>query len=345
MMSGELSRAAIRVPISWVAAALAMFGCAQWETAEAVASGGGGAAAADLCAGQMPASVPSPVDLVLCGANGSSAAFAFGDGHGDLALGCASGDTGPGVFFGLYLAYGYGYLSKAPLGYAAWPSADGFVGMSVYPNGPFELHARDGGMLASLPGTHVLAGPRSLLVATVGAAGISVQAFSGAPQVVAAAPAGVSVGGAGDANGDTLLLWQTYGDNTAWARWLGPDGAPVTDAFKVAPWAQASIRDPLPLAGGGMAMQKFADPRWRGVIASLATAESAPPSWLSSRGGFFLARHGTAMAFTTGELLAADGTSCGSLGLGAPLVGVGLDGTAVTAPDSKTFRMWPQLLH
>ncbi|HUJ26206.1 MAG TPA: hypothetical protein VLW85_09320, partial [Myxococcales bacterium] len=79
-------------------------------------------------------------------------------------------------------------------------------------------------------------------------------------------------------------------------------------------------------------------------IGSRASSETPPPAWLSSRGDFFLARGGAAMAFGDSELLAGDGTSCGSLGLGAPLVGVGLDGTAVTAPDSRTFRIHPQLL-
>jgi hypothetical protein len=48
------------------------------------------------------------------------------------------------------------------------------------------------------------------------------------------------------------------------------------------------------------------------------------------------------MAFGS-EILAADGTVCGTVDLGAPLVGVGVDGTAFSARSEKTFRVHPQL--
>jgi len=299
--------------------------------------------AADACSGLLPSKIPPGANIVLCGAGGTSAAFAFGDAHGAVALGCASHDVGPGAFFSLFLPMPSGFVSKAPLGFEVWPQPEGFAGASRYPDGAFELHERDGAVVATQAGAHVLAGPSSLLIASVSAAGISVQQFGGAARVVASAPANVSVGGAGDVSGNTLLIWQTYGEAGAHARWLGPDGAPITDAFAVAAWMQAAIRDPVALAGGGLAMRTYADPMWRGVVRTGATAEDAPPSWLASRGGFFLARGGAAMVFGD-EVLAAGGTSCGKLDLGAPLIGVGLDGTAVTAPDQKTFRIFPQLL-
>ena len=165
-------------------AAMVMFGCAQSERgAEAAAVAAASAPAADPCAGLMPAAAPEPIDLVLCGSGGESAALAFGDAYGDLALGCAAGGAAE---FGLYLAYRSGYLSKAPLGIAVWAASDGFVGETA--GGPFELHARDGSTVAAIAGAHVLAGPRSLLVATVGGGAVSVQAFGGAPRAVASAP-------------------------------------------------------------------------------------------------------------------------------------------------------------
>ena len=182
-----------------------------------------------------------------------------------------------------------------------WPQADGFVGVSKYPNGPFELHERDGAVIASQAGAHLLAGPRSLLIATVSSAGIGVQRFGGAAQIVASAPAGVSVGGAGDVNGNTLLLWQTYGETVAHARWLGPDGAPLTDSFTVTAWMSAVIRDPEALPGGGLAMRQYADPIWRGVVRPARRSSDAPPAWLSSRGDFFLSRADKGMAFGNEE--------------------------------------------
>ena len=325
-----------------------MLGCAQSETAAAVGAGltspPAPAPATDACAGLMPAAAGPSVDLVLCGFNGNAAAFAFGDAHGDLALGCATHDAGPGAFFGLYMPMNRGYVSKAPLGYSVWAQPDGFIGVSKYPAGPFEQHERDGGVVASQTGAHVLAGPHSLLVASVSSAGIAVAPFGGTPQVVAPAPANVSIAGAGDVNGNTLLIWQTYGETSAHARWLGPDGAPLGDAFALAAWMQAEIPDPAPLADGSLAIATHSGPMWRGVIRAPQTAESDAPAWLTTRATFFLARGGAAVVFPDGEVFAADGTSCGNLGLGAPVVGVGLDGTAVTAPDAKTFRMFPQLL-
>ena len=72
------------------------------------------------------------------------------------------------------------------------------------------------------------------------------------------------------------------------------------------------------------------------------TVERAAPGWLASRGDFFLLPEGRAMAFGT-EILAADGSSCGTVNLGAPLVGIGVDGTAFTARSQRTFRIHPQL--
>jgi hypothetical protein len=48
------------------------------------------------------------------------------------------------------------------------------------------------------------------------------------------------------------------------------------------------------------------------------------------------------MAFGS-EIVAADGTRCGTVNLGAPLVGIGVDGTTFTARSQRTFRIYPQL--
>src|SRR5438093_792409 len=101
------------------------------------------------------------------------------------------------------------------------------------------------------------------------------------------------------------------------------------------------------LAGGAIAIA--AEPQsgvatrsWRGIVAAGDTIERAAPGWLASRGDFFLLPQGRAMAFGT-EILAADGSSCGTVNLGAPLVGIGVDGTAFTARSQRTFRIHPQL--
>jgi hypothetical protein len=48
------------------------------------------------------------------------------------------------------------------------------------------------------------------------------------------------------------------------------------------------------------------------------------------------------MAFGT-EIVAPDGRSCGTVDLGAPLIGIGVDGTAFTGRSERTFRIYPQL--
>jgi hypothetical protein len=151
------------------------------------------------------------------------------------------------------------------------------------------------------------------------------------------------------ASGATLVIWQVYGDSNATARWLARDGSPATAAFSIAGWTDMAPATAA-LAGGGIAVAAqpesgVSSRRWRGVIAPGAAFETAPPSWLASRGSFFLLPGGKGMVFGSSgsEILAANGTVCGTLDLRGPLLGIGLDGTAFAGPDERTFRIYPQL--
>src|SRR5436309_2312640 len=127
---------------------------------------------------------------------------------------------------------------------------------------------------------------------------------------------------------------------------LGVDVRPLRDGFIA---SEGSYLLPPPtydfLAhdGGFRAPQSGVATRsWRGIVVAGDTVERAAPGWLASRGDFFLLPEGRAMAFGT-EILAAEGSSCGTVNLGAPLVGIGVDGTAFTARSQRTFRIHPQL--
>ena len=330
-----------------------------------------GTSVADVgaCPGILPARPSCAADLILCSGvspsttgtlHGTWAAAAAGDGRGGLALACGNADVGPSRFFSLYLPMPSGFVSKSFLGYAAWATQDGFVTVGTSPAvASYLFRAQDGSALASVPaGGPIFVGERSIVVLRVAQQGadaaISAQGYrtDGTPLGEAqplATLAGVSAselmfGGAAEVGGRTLALWQVYGQSGAWARWLAADGAALTRAFAIQGWTD-HVPDAAALAGGGVALPALpgAGQAWRSVVASGATAEEPAPSWLASRGAFTLFPGGRAMLFGT-EVVAAGGTRCGTLDLGAPVLGIGADGTAVTARDPKTFRLYPQLL-
>jgi hypothetical protein len=313
--------------------------------------------------------VSCAADIVLCtgvstggnGVGGTFAATATSDGRGSLALGCGNSEVGPRLFESLFVPTPAGFVSKSSFGYHE-PAAtqDGFITISQYlPPTPYEFRAHDGDVLGTQDalGGRLFAGLQSIVLVRVAAQGkdtvITAQAFRAdgsaagivsAVATLAGVPAGsVMLGGGADVQGNTLPIWAVYGQQGASARWLGPDASPRTRVFAIADWLD-HVPEARALAGAGLAIPADGSgPFWRGVVESGATAEQPAPQWLASRRGFALMRGGRAMAFGK-EILAPGGTRCGTLDLGAPLLGVGLDGTAVTARDQKTFRVYPQLL-
>jgi hypothetical protein len=179
-----------------------------------------------------------------------------------------------------------------------------------------------------------------------------------------------------DRMGNTLALWAStarFGANTWAGEWFDPAGnaGPVFEALTgVVPTQTLALFDRV---GSGLFLSDGF--HWIGQIDALATGFTAAPPWLVTRINttLHMARGGTAYAVVplqsasanceqTIELVAADGTSCGSatftVGGGAcdttgPIV-VGYDGTVVqelpstretcTAANHQctcTYHAWP----
>jgi hypothetical protein len=315
------------------------------------------------CPGVMPAAPACAGDLLLCGGTTSSSLGVSGnfasaaaiDGLSGLALACTAADNSA-TFYNLYLPMPSGFVSRAPLGAGAWATQDGFVtvGRSTGPS-PMVFRAQDGSELSSAPAaSRIFVGERSILAVRAAQQGSDVlltaqgYATTGAPlldaQPVAtltgASSGSLMLGGAATAGGSTLLIWQIYGQSGASARWLAADGTAPGAAFALQGWT-SGIPDAAALADGGVALSTGT--AWRGVVAAGAASETPAPQWLASRGPVQLFPGGRAMLFGI-EVLAPDGTRCGTLDLGAPVLGIGNSGTVVTARDQRTFRIYPQLL-
>jgi hypothetical protein len=304
----------------------------------------------------LPAAVTCAADLLLCNGSSNRPASAIGDGRGSAALFCA-GDAGTSRFGDLFVPMHGAFVSRMPLGADVRPLADGFVtatdGSTTSPPS-WDFLAHDGSLRASLPAGFLLAGPdRAVLVRASGST-LLAQVFAADGTAGATAELGalhapadrLMLGGAVDVSGAALIVWQVEGEPRASARWLGADGAPATLAFEVGGWPQV-IPAAAPLAGGGIALAGVplgggSEPHWRSVVAAGRAVEDPAPAWLADRGSFFLLPGGKAMAFGA-EIVAPDGSSCGTVDLGAPLLGVGVDGTAIAAQDARTFRLYPQL--
>jgi hypothetical protein len=305
------------------------------------------------CPGILPAAVTCAAELKLCNGTSSRAVAATSDGSGSLALSCAN-EAGPSRFNNLFVPVRSGFVSKMPLGVDVRPLSDGFVSSSRQSGSGFDFLAHDGTLRASQPPGFLLAGADGAVIVRLSGSTLQAQSLAadGTEKATVAlasvtAPAGsLMLGGAVDAKGATLVIWQVYGESRAGARWVGAGGAAATPAFALEGWLDV-IPPAAALAGGGIALASPPpsgdnQPRWRGVIPPLGTAEHPAPAWLASRGAFFPLPGGKAMAFGT-EIVAADGTSCGTVDLGAPLAGVGVDGTAFTVLDATRFRLHPQL--
>jgi hypothetical protein len=317
------------------------------------------------CPGLMPRPSACAADISICsglatgpsGASGNTVAGATSDGRGSVVLSCRRADVGPPLANFLFVPTLSGFVSKAGLGVDVRPLRDGFIasqGSYLLPPPEYDFLAHDGDLRASQKGGVLYAAANGALLVHAGSGQLIAQALDAVGTVRGtsafasfAGPAGnLMYGGAMTARGSTLAIWQVYGEANASARWLGADGAPASDVFLIAGWTD-SAPQAAALAGGAVAIAAQPESgssarRWRGLVAPGATAEAAAPAWLSSRGSFFLLPGGKAMAFGS-EILAADGTVCGTVDLGAPLVGVGVDGTAFSARSEKTFRVHPQL--
>jgi hypothetical protein len=308
------------------------------------------------CPGILPAAVTCAADLALCNGSSNHPAAATSDGGGSLALFCSS-DAGTSRFGDLFVPRRGGFVSTMPLPDDVRPLADGFITSSgTLTTSPpsWDFLAHDGSLRASQPAGFLLAGPHGAVL--VGMSGSALVARSlqadGTPgtttelATLQTSADRLMLAGAIDVSGAALVIWQVNGEARASARWLGANGAAATAAFGIQGWLDG-IPAPAPLAGGGIALARATftgdtQPQWRSVVAAGRAAEDPAPAWLAGRGSFFLLPGGKAMAFGS-EIVAPDGTSCGTVDLGAPLLGIGVDGTAIAAQDARTFRLYPQL--
>ena len=318
------------------------------------------------CPGLLPAAVTCAADLTICsgvryppegGMDGNKAVEATSDGRGSVVLSCHRADVGPPLLNFLFVPTRSGFVSKAGLGVDVRPLDDGFVvseGSYILPPPSYDFIAHDGDLRKGQRGGTLYASATRAVIVRLTNGEIVAQSFSAAGELAATAtvasfsgyPGSLMLGGAMNASGATLVIWQVYGESKASARWLAADGTPATAPFSIDGW-KSDVPHTRTLAGGSIAIA--AEPpsgvyilRWRGVIAPDETVERPAPAWLAARGGFLLLPEGKAMAFGA-EILAADGTICGTVDLGAPLVGIGLDGTAFAARNARTFRIYPQL--
>jgi hypothetical protein len=317
------------------------------------------------CPGVMPKPSSCAADITICsgigsGANGvygNSASAATSDGRGSVVLSCHRADVGPPLLNYLFVPTRAGFVSKAGLGVDVRPLRDGFIaseGSYRLPPPAYDFLAHDGTLRAAQKGGALYAGADGAVVVQAADGLLIANSFAAdgtlkttATIATFTAPAGsLMLEGAMSSAGATLVVWQVYGETSASARWVGPDGSPASPPFSISGWSDSAPRVAA-LAGGAIAVAAqpesgVATRKWRGVIGAGETAERPAPPWLSSLGDFLLLPGGKAMAFGN-EILAADGTGCGTVDLGAPLVGIGVDGSAFSARSEQTFRVHPQL--
>ena len=317
------------------------------------------------CPGVIPPTASCAAELTVCAGLGSGANGVYGnivsratsDGRGSAVLSCQRSDVGPADLNFLFVPTRSGFVSKAALGADVRPLRDGFItseGSYVLPPPTYLFLAHDGGFRASQKGGTLHAGPDGAVIVRAVNGQLLAESFAadGTAKTTAVigaftgSGADVMPGGATSSTGATLVIWQIYGEGAANARWLGADGSVSGAAFSIAGWT-SSVPQAAALAGGVIAVA--AEPQsgvtartWRGIVAAGEMAERPAPAWLASRGDFLLLPEGRAMAFGS-EIVAADGTRCGTVNLGAPLVGIGVDGTTFTARSQRTFRIYPQL--
>jgi hypothetical protein len=317
------------------------------------------------CPGVIPAAASCAAEITICsgiragidGLQGDSASAASSDGRGSVVLSCRRADVGPPQDNYLFVPKPSGFVSKALLGVDARPLVDGFIssrGSVLLPPPEYDFLAHDGDLRSAQRGGVLYAGPGGAVILRLDGGQLIAQSFGADGTLRATSTVGAFAGSAGNlmvagsmtTKGATLIVWQGYGEADAAARWLAPDGTLATGTFPIAGWTESA---PFTAALSGGTVAVAAQPpsgatsrNWRGVIAAGDTSEQPAPPWLASRGDFRVLPGGKAMAFGS-EIVGADGTVCGTVDLGAPLVGIGVDGTAFAARSERTFRIYPQL--
>jgi hypothetical protein len=248
------------------------------------------------------------------------------------------------------------FVQNAALGDSAFGTSGGFLSVSHSVNGSpapqWQFFADSGAKTASYDqGTSAaFVGPAGVEIAFVQNGSLAVQRYGfdgaprGEPQIAGPASGSVLIGGATDVNGHTLIIWGAYGVQGVSARWFAPDGTAETGAFPLSGWGQ-NIGSSSPLPKGGVAVGGLIGPRWRSIVAEASTSET-DPGWLADRDdGFTLVLGNRAMAFGS-EIVSPEGTSCGTVDYGAneTLLGIGVDGTALTTADGATVQVYPSFL-
>jgi hypothetical protein len=305
------------------------------------------------CPGVMPAAPTCETQIAAC--DGLTATHATSDAKGSLALFCSTQDITPSPGYSMYSPGDATFTKGAVLGDSAYGTTSGFLAVSHSVNGTpapqWEFFTDAGAASASYDqGTGAaFVGPAGVEVATVANGSLVVQRYGfdgsprGAAQVAGDASGSVLLGGATDVNGHTLIIWGAYGVQGVSARWFAPDGTPETAMFSLSGWGQ-NIGASAALPGGGVAVGGNVGSRWRSIVAEASISETDAPDWLANRDdGFALVLGNRAMAFGS-EIVAPDGTSCGTIDFGAPLLGIGVDGSAIASSDGKIVSVYPGFL-
>lgn len=334
-----------------------------------------GVSTAASCAGLLPALPTCAAEITACsgwhnsslGPSGSTTVRGDSDGAGSLALYCANVDVGPSPGFTLYLDGPSGFAKGVHLGDQVWSLPSGMVALTTsYSQRPppyYDFVNHDGALLGNLAqgASQIYVSPATIEIATPEPATGGVQVFAqqvgadGAPQGpratvsdFIATTSALWLGGAADDRGGTLIVWSVNGQANSYGRWLDAAGQPATPVFTI-PLSSAQMGGAAGLtAGYGVALANSSG-RWSWVAAPGSTALTPAPAWLSAHtGAFRLVRGGRALAFAPAftkavEVVAPDGTSCGTLALPGN-ASIGADGTVFATVTDKTFRVYPQLL-
>jgi hypothetical protein len=168
-----------------------------------------------------------------------------------------------------------------------------------------------------------------------------------------------------DVQGNVLGAWQQDGGASIDAQWFGPDLAPLGSVFPLG----SSPPFVEPLAERGFALSSSADDPelWTGVLDPFASAVAPVPSFRLDRGtrAQWPVFSGKAYAFSdascavaswpcptaSAEIVAADGTSCGSLTMrnadGSARSFILTRGGTIIDPEPQppgSYRWWPGVL-
>ena len=190
------------------------------------------------CPGLLPAAVTCAADLTICsgvgyppegGMSGNSAVGANSDGRGSVVLSCHRADVGPPLLNFLFVPTRSGFVSKAPLGIDVRPLGDGFVVSEGYllPPPSYDFIAHDGNLRKGQRGGTLYASATRAVIVHPTNGEIVAQSFTAAGELAAtatlatfSADAGsLMFGGAMNASGAALVIWQVYGESKATARW------------------------------------------------------------------------------------------------------------------------------